>query len=110
MTAGVGVFHVPVSISVDSFRGTATVLAIFDGDDLNDRLPEFAGGTVDPDGAFRLLYINYGDYTIRGDFSGTLGATSGTLSGTRVLTRETTGDGETHTCKGTVLRVELPKQ
>jgi hypothetical protein len=33
----------------------------------------------------------------------------GTLFGTRVLTRETTGDAATRTCKGTVLRVERPK-
>jgi len=65
--------------------------------------------TVDPDGTYRLGYTSYaGDYTIRGDYNGTLSVAGGTLSGTRVLTRETARHVETRNC--TVFRVELLKQ
>jgi len=68
-------------------------------------------GTVDPNGVFRLGYTGYwSHYSIRGDYSGTLNATGGTLTGTQVLTREITGDGVTRTCKGTVVQVELSRQ
>lgn len=68
-------------------------------------------GTVDPDGVFRFGYIFYaGDYTLRANYSGTLSDTGGTLTGTQVLTREATGDGGTRACKGTFLKVELPRQ
>jgi hypothetical protein len=80
-----------------TFRGTATVTAVFDFDE-RPWLLEVASRTVGPDGEFRLGDISYvGDYTIRSDYSGTLSIAAGTLSGTRVSTRETTGHGGTRT-------------
>ncbi len=68
-------------------------------------------GTVDPGGVFRFGYIFYTrDYSLRADYSGTLNDTGGTLTGTQVLTRQITGDGGTRTCKGTFLKIELPRQ
>jgi hypothetical protein len=68
-------------------------------------------GTVDPDGVFRLGYILYtGEYLLRADYSGMLSDTGGTLTGTQVFTREIPGDSGTRTCKGTFLKVELPRQ
>jgi hypothetical protein len=100
---------------LEAFRSLLTI-AIRNGSvtasDGREELGPIPGrGTVDPDGVFRFGYILYaGDYSLRADYSGTLNDTSGTLTGTQVLTRQITGDGGTRTCKGTFLKVELPKQ
>jgi hypothetical protein len=70
-----------------------------------------AAGTIDPDGAFRFGVSTYTEkFSFRGEYSGTLNDTGGTLAGTQVLSRQTTGDGRTRTCKGTFLKVELPRR
>ncbi len=60
---------------------------------------------------FRLRYIAYfPQYSIEGDYTGTLTATGGTLTGTQVMTREISGDGGIRTCKGTFPKVDVPRQ
>lgn len=99
----------------EAFRSLLTII-IRDGSvTSSDGREELAGipgrGTVDPDGVFRFGYILYArDYSVRADYSGMLSDTGGTLTGTQVLTRETTGDGGTRTCKGTFLKVEVPRR
>jgi hypothetical protein len=100
ITAGVGNFRVPLSIIVRD----GIVVAAFEVEEHSS--PMQATGTVDPDGAFRFGFIAYTrDYSFRGDYSGTLSATGGRLTGTQVLAH-----GAIRACKGTVFQVELPKQ
>jgi hypothetical protein len=101
---GLEVFRSPLTIMIRN----GSVIAS-DGRDKLGPVPGF--GTLDPDGAFRFGYIFYTrDDSLRADYSGTLNDTGGTLTGTQVFTREITGDGGTRTCKGTFLKVELPRQ
>jgi hypothetical protein len=57
-----------------------------------------------------VIFFYAGDYSLRANCSGTLNESGGTLTGTQVLGRLTTGDGGTRTCRGTFLKVELPRQ
>jgi hypothetical protein len=103
------IFRTPLSIIVRNGHVMA-LTPMFDIAGREEPAPAVAAGIVDPDGVFRLGYTVYTrDYTVRGDYSGTLNATGGTLTGTQVLTREITGDGATRICKGTFLQVELPR-
>jgi hypothetical protein len=109
LTAGIGVFRTPLSIIVRNGRVMALVPA-FDIDGKHELSPAMTAGTIDLDGVFRVGYTLYTrDASIGGDYSVTLNAAGGTLTGTQVLTREITGDGGTRTCKGTVVQVELPR-
>jgi hypothetical protein len=102
---------------LEVFRSLLTILirnGSVTGSDGREELGPFpvpGSGTVDPDGVFRFGYMLYAsDYSLRADHSGTLNDNGGTLTGTQVLTRQITGDGGTRTCKGTFLKVELPRQ
>jgi hypothetical protein len=111
MTAGVdGAFRAPLSIIIRE----GTVVAAFDIEDTSaplQAMPLQAAGTIDPDGAFRFGVTAYTQkYNLRAEYSGTLNDTAGTLTGTQVLTRQVTGDGRTRACKGTFLKVELPRR
>ena len=102
-------FRMPLAIVIRDGRvtGGASTLDI----DGRQVVPELGAGTVNPDGAFSLGYLLYTrDYSTHVYYSGTLDGTGGTLTGTQVLTREITGDVVTHTCKGTFIRVDLPRQ
>lgn len=100
MTAGSGVFRTLLSIIIRD----GSVMAMFDAEEHIG--PMQAAGTVDPGGAFRFGVTVYTQqYTIRANYSGTLSAIGGTLSGTQV-----SANGSTRTCKGTVSQVELPKR
>jgi hypothetical protein len=93
---------VRLSASIIVFR--TIIVAVLDGDDNPSRV--LASGTIGPDGVFRFRYTGHtGEYSFRGDYSGTLNAARGTLAGTEVFT----GDGGTRTCKGMVFQAELPK-
>jgi hypothetical protein len=50
------------------------------------------------------------DAELHANYTGTLSAAGGTLTGTQVWTRSTGGGGVTRTCTGTVFEVGLPKQ
>ena len=108
--SGFEAFRMPLVISIRDGRviGGASILDI-DGREVG---PEQGFGTVNPDGTFNFRYILYvpGNYSTHVYYSGTLDGTGGTLIGTQVLTPEITGDVVTRTCKGTFLRVELPKR
>jgi hypothetical protein len=107
---GLEVFRRPLAIIIRNGRVTGGAPTL-DIDGRQEVSFAVGTGTVDPDGGFRLRYILYTrDYSLRGDYSGTLHGGGGTLTGTQVFTREITGDGATRTCKGTFLQVELPKQ
>ncbi len=106
MTAGGGASRVPLSI----FVRDGTVMALYDSDDRRTG-PIMPAGRIDPHGVFRLGNTSYtSDRSIQRDYSGTINGSDGTLTDTQVLTRKITGDGGTRTCKGTLLRVELPRQ
>jgi hypothetical protein len=72
--------------------------------------PNLAAGTVDSAG---VLYFGHTVYMrnaeLRANYTVSLSAAGGTLTGTQVWTRATGGDSVTRTCKGTVFEVGLPK-
>ena len=73
--------------------------------------PAIAGGSVDLAGVLHFGYtISSPKGELRANYTVTLSAVGGTLTGTQVLTRATGGDSVTRTCKGTVFEVELPKK
>jgi hypothetical protein len=106
----VEVFRSLLTINIRGGRITGGARAL--GIDGKEEDPPIMGaGTVDPEGAFRFGYIQYErDHSLRADYNGTLNDTGGTLTLTQVFTREIAGDGRTHTCKGTFLKVELPRR
>ena len=72
MTAGSEIFRTPLSIIVRN----GWLTALFDHDDGRPPSTAFARVTVDPVGVFRFGYTLYTrDYSIRGNYSGTLNAT-----------------------------------
>jgi hypothetical protein len=106
LTAGVGPSRVPLSIMVRDGR----VMAGFNSDE-RPSTHTIAVGTIDPHGVFHLGTTVYtSNHSIHHDYSGTINGSGGTLTGTQVVTREIGGDGGARNCKGTFLRVEMPRQ
>jgi hypothetical protein len=100
---GLEVFRSPLTIAIRNGSVTAS--------DGREEVGVPGSGTIDPDGVFRFGYTFYTrDNSLRADYSGTLNDTGGTLTGTQVLIRQITGDDGTRNCKGTFLKVELPRQ
>ena len=107
--AGIGSLRTPLAIIVHN--GTIVASApIFDIDGRQEISAAVATGTVDADGVLHLAHtVSTRDATFHGDYTGTLNATGGTLTGTQVWTRAA-GGGATRTCKGNVLKVGPPRR
>ena len=70
-----------------------------------------AAGTVDSAGVLHFAGTLWTRHEqLRANYTLTLNATGGTLTGTQVWTRSTGGDGVTRTCTGSVFEVGLPKR
>jgi hypothetical protein len=65
-----------------------------------------AAGAIAADGTYRISGVVYArEATFRGDYTGTIDGTGGTMTGTQVWTFATNGDTVTRDCRGTVVKV-----
>ncbi len=74
---------------------------------LNGRVvgSELGAGTIDPDGRVHLTsQWSFRGNTAKGDYSGTLGATGGTLTGTQAWTGQEGGEPLRRTCTAALVR------
>jgi hypothetical protein len=109
-TGGVATFHGTLAITVRDGRHVMAATPTFDAEGRKQLLLGWATGIVDPNGEFRVGFVAYmRDDTLHADYSGTISATGGTLTGTEVWTRAT-GEDVTRSCKGEFVRVERPAQ
>lgn len=109
-TPAAGKSRTPLVITVHN--GSVTALAdTYDIDGLRLIRAAIAGGTVDSAGTlhFGLTLFTHGAQ-LHADYTLTLSAAGGALTGTQVWTRATGGDSLTRACTGTVFEVGLPKK
>jgi hypothetical protein len=105
-----GILRTTLTMTVRNGRVIASA-PVFDIDGLHLITSAVAAGTLDAGGVFHLGYtISTRDAEFHGNYSGTLTATGGTLTGTQVWTQATGGESVTRTCTGIVFEVEPPKR
>ena len=109
MPAGIGILRTPLAMTIRNGKVVASA-PIFDIDGRQEIWSAVATGKVDADGMLHLAYtVVTRDAAFYGDYTGTLDATHGTLSGTHVWTRTTAGGVVARTCTGTVFEVSSPR-
>lgn len=109
-TPAAGRSRTPLAITVHNGRVTASADA-YDIDGLHLISQAIAAGTVDSAGVLHFgLTLFTHDAQLRANYTLTLSAAAGTLTGTQVWTRATGGDSVTRTCTGSVFEVGLPKR
>jgi hypothetical protein len=110
LTPAAGKSRTPLAITVHNGRVFASADA-YDIDGLHLIPQAMAAGTVDSAGVLHFggtLFTR--DTQLRANYTLTLSAAGGTLTGTQVWTRATGGDSVTRTCTGSFFEVRLPKQ
>jgi hypothetical protein len=105
MPQGIGTLRKPLAMIVRNGMVVASA-PMSDIDGRQELTATVVTGTVNADGALHLgTTVFTRDATIHVDYTGTLDATGGTLTGTQVWTGATAG--ATRTCNGTFVKVRL---
>jgi hypothetical protein len=104
-------FSMPLVVSVRSGRVLASVPMLDPEGKQEEATAGVAYGPIAADGTFRLGSAVYErEATFRGEYTGSVDGTSGTLAGTQVWTPAKGGDSVTRKCNGTFVKVGSPER
>ena len=110
-TPAAGKSRTPLAIIVYNDGGISASADTYDIDGLRLIPAAMAAGTVDSAGVLHFAGTLWTRHEqLRANYTLTLNATGGTLTGTQVWTRATGGESVTRTCTGIVFEVEPPKR